>query len=423
MLGFNAPAARPGLAVRLKNQLKLRSAQIVILFTQVRKKLLTRSARFRNSEKDWPKKQRRQRRKRNGNMLEIEAIKKEYDELLTKLQNPGLASDWEKGDESKNSSRKSFLEKIIGRKNELEELKNQIKENESIISAKEDLELIALAETETLQLKEREKTLEKEIENLIRYEPQPARLASQGEAGGSVIVEIRAGAGGDEATLFVGDLFKMYSKYAESQSWKQRALSSHPSELGGFKEIIFELRNGNVFSKMKYEGGVHRVQRIPTTEKSGRVHTSTASVAILPKPKKTEIQIRPDDLKTDYYSASGPGGQYVNKRRTAIRITHLPSGIVVTSQTERSQLQNKENALSVLEAKLLERNESEAIEKISGKRRFQIGGAKRAEKIRTYNFPQDRLTDHRIKKSWHNLEEIINGKLDKVIEALEKNLA
>ena len=368
-------------------------------------------------------------------MVEIEAIKKEYDELSTKLQDPGLVSDWEKGDEPCSSprfanarvfeeltKRKKYLEKIIEKEKEVKEIQGRIEENESIISAREDLELIALAGTETLQLKEREKTLEREIENLIRDEPQPARLASQGEAGGSVIVEIRAGAGGDEATLFVGDLFKMYSKYAEGRSWKEKVLSSHPSELGGFKEIIFELRNGNVFSKMKYEGGVHRVQRIPTTEKQGRVHTSTASVAILPKPKKTEIQIRPDDLKTDYYSASGPGGQYVNKRRTAIRITHLPSGIIVASQTERSQLQNKENALSILAAKLLKRRESEATEKISGKRRSQIGGAKRAEKIRTYNFPQDRLTDHRIKKSWHNLEGIMAGKLDPIIETLQKDL-
>ena len=239
----------------------------------------------------------------------------------------------------------------------------------------------------------------------------------------SVIVEIRAGAGGKEASLFAGNLFKMYSKYGQSQGWKQKVLSSHPTELGGFKEIIFELKNGDVFSRMKYEGGVHRVQRIPETEKSGRIHTSTASVAILPKPKKAEIKINPENLKIDFYGASGPGGQYVQKRHTAVRITHLPSGIVVTSQTERNQLQNKENAMSILEAKLLEKKELEESTKISGKRRAQIGFAKRAEKIRTYNFPQDRVTDHRIKKSWHNIAEIMAGRLDKIIETLEKNLS
>jgi len=239
----------------------------------------------------------------------------------------------------------------------------------------------------------------------------------------AVIVEIRAGAGGEEASLFVGDLFRMYSKYAENQNWRQKILSSHSTELGGFKEIIFELKDGDVFSKMKWEGGVHRVQRIPETEKSGRIHTSTASVAVLPKPKKAEIKINPQNLKIDFYGASGPGGQYVQKRHTAVRITHWPSGVVVTSQTERNQLQNKENAMSILEAKLLEKKELEESTKISGKRKAQIGMAKRAEKIRTYNFPQDRITDHRIGKKWHNIAEIMAGRLDKVIEALGKNLS
>jgi len=173
---------------------------------------------------------------------------------------------------------------------------------------------------------------------------------------------------------------------------------------------------------MKYEAGVHRVQRIPITEKGGRIHTSTVTVAVLPKPKKTQIKIKPDDLKIDFYRASGPGGQYVNRRETAVRITHLPTGIVVTSQTERNQLQNKENALSILEARILEKKETEEIVKASLKRKTQIGWAKRAEKIRTYNFPQDRVTDHRIKKSWHHIEEIMSGNLDSIIKTLEKKL-
>lgn len=238
----------------------------------------------------------------------------------------------------------------------------------------------------------------------------------------SVIIEIRAGAGGEEAALFAIDLFKMYSKYAASLGWKQKILDSHPTELGGFKQVIFELKNGDVFSKMKYEGGVHRVQRIPETEKSGRIHTSTATVAVLPKPKQAEIKIRPDEIKTDFYKSSGPGGQNINKRMTAVRVTHLPTGLVVTSQTERNQLQNKENALSILSARLLKKKTQEGLAKMGGERKAQVGWAMRAEKIRTYNFPQDRITDHRIKKKWHNIEDIMSGKLDKIIKTLQKNL-
>ena len=197
-------------------------------------------------------------------------------------------------------------------------------------------------------------------------------------------------------------------------------LDSRPSEQGGFKEITFELRGGDVFSKMRYEAGVHRVQRIPATEKSGRIHTSTATVAVLAKPKKAEIKINPAELRIDVYKSSGPGGQYVNKRETAVRITHLPTGLVVASQTERNLLQNRENALAILEARLLEAKEKEAMEKTGKDRKAQIGWAKRAEKIRTYNFPQDRITDHRIGKSWHNIEKIMEGELDAITEALKK---
>jgi len=236
----------------------------------------------------------------------------------------------------------------------------------------------------------------------------------------SVIIEIRAGAGGKEAALFAADLFKMYSRYAQNQGWKQKTLDSHSTDLGGFKQIVFEFKNGDVLKKMKYEGGVHRVQRIPKTERSGRIHTSTASVAILPKPEKTEINIRPDEIKIDYYRASGPGGQYVNKRETAVRITHISTGIVVTSQTERGQLQNKENAMSILQAKILEESELKNLEKLSEERKAQIKWARRVDKIRTYNFPQNRITDHRIKKSWHKLAEIMEGKLEPIMKTFKK---
>jgi len=238
----------------------------------------------------------------------------------------------------------------------------------------------------------------------------------------SIIMEIRAGAGGEEAALFASDLFKMYSKYATLRDWKLKILDSHKTELGGVKQIIFALRGGGTFSEMKHEAGVHRVQRIPETEKSGRIHTSTATVAVLLKPKTTEINIRPDHLKIDCFRSSGPGGQNVNKRETAIRITHLPTGIIVSSQTERNQLQNKENALAILSAKLLEKKQKEEISKLGSERKAQIGFAQRAEKIRTYNFPQDRITDHRIKKRWHNIEDMMEGKLDKMIKTLQKHL-
>jgi len=240
------------------------------------------------------------------------------------------------------------------------------------------------------------------------------------EKRGGIIVEIRAGTGGEEAALFAKDLFRMYSKYAVSSGWQQKILDSKPTELGGLKEITFEVSGSNVFSKMKYEGGVHRVQRIPQTEKKGRIHTSTATVAILPKPKKAQIQIKPEEMRIDFFRASGPGGQYVNKRETAVRITHLPTGLVVTSQTERSQYQNKQNALAILEAKLLEKKEEKDLEKLGQERKTQIKWAKRSEKIRTYNFPQNRITDHRAKKSWHNLEDIVEGKLGTIIKALTK---
>ncbi len=237
----------------------------------------------------------------------------------------------------------------------------------------------------------------------------------------NVIIEIRAGTGGDEAGLFASDLFRMYSKYADSQGWEQKILHSHPSEVGGLKEIIFELRGDAVFDKMRYEGGVHRVQRIPQTEKKGRIHTSTATVAVLTKPKSQEIIIRPEDIEVDCYRSSGPGGQYTNKRDTAVRLHHKASGIIVSCQSERSQVQNKESAMALLEAKLAEKQEMDKLKESGDERRAQIKWAKRAEKIRTYNFPQNRLTDHRIGKSWHNLDQIIEGNLRVVMKSLTES--
>ncbi len=236
----------------------------------------------------------------------------------------------------------------------------------------------------------------------------------------SVIVEIRAGTGGDEAALFVADLFNMYSSFAKSKDWKVRLFNVSATDLGGFKQIVFMLKGDNAYNLMKNEGGVHRVQRVPSTEKGGRIHTSTVTIAILKKVDKKEVEINPKDIKIETYKASGPGGQYVNKRETAVRITHLPTKAVAESQSERSQGANKENALEVLRAKVAEHVKEEKDKKRQADRQSQIGSGKRAEKIRTYNFPQNRLTDHRIKKSWHNLENIMKGNLDQVFKKIKK---
>jgi peptide chain release factor 1 len=241
---------------------------------------------------------------------------------------------------------------------------------------------------------------------------------NQGES--EIIVEIRAGTGGEEAALFAGTLFEMYKKYAALQGWRFTVLDYNRTTLGGYKSIIFEISGKDAWQKMEYESGVHRVQRIPKTEKSGRIHTSTATVAVLPKAKETDIEIKPEEIEISFYRAGGPGGQNVNKVSTAVRILHKPSGLVVSSQEERSQARNKERALEILRTKLLDIKRRQEKEAITEERRRQIGSAERAEKIRTYNFPQDRITDHRIKKSWSNIEHILDGHLDIITKELGK---
>ncbi len=336
-------------------------------------------------------------------------LEKEYKIISEKLKKNEPVSDWK--EMGKLQKRKDHLEKIFGEIKELISIKNQIKEAEEISKQENDFQLLTLAQKEKESLLEKEKALLNEI-----------KLSIQKEGGennfDALIMEIRAGTGGDEAAIFANDLFNMYVRYAKIKNWSVKILESHRTDLYGLKEIIFEILGDNAYSRLKYEGGVHRVQRIPETEKSGRVHTSTAAIAILPKPKKAQIAIRPQDLEVDTYKASGPGGQYVNKRESAVRITHKPTGIVVACQTQRTQIDNRETALSILEAKLLELQERSQAKNIQEKRKGQIGTMERAEKIRTYNFPQDRITDHRIKKTWHNMPEIMAGNLDKIIEEL-----
>jgi len=345
-------------------------------------------------------------------MADLENIKKEYETVIEKLSDPELSSNWESFE--KLSKQKGRLEKVINKENELKELQNRIQENKLIISGKEDSELMSLAESELMSLSNNEKKIKEELKKLVESLDEDSEEKPE-----SILLEIREGTGGEEAGLFAADLFNMYSKYAQNNGWKTRLLDSSTTGLGGYKEIIFEVDGKDVFDKMIYEGGVHRVQRIPETEKNGRIHTSTATVAVLPKPKKSQLKINPADLRIDYYHSSGAGGQNVNKRETAVRITHLPTGLAVASQTQRHMLENKENAMAILEAKLIKKQQDEEDKNFSGKRKSQIGTAERSEKIRTYNFPQDRVTDHRIKKNWHNIAKIMEGDLSQIFEDLK----
>lgn len=339
--------------------------------------------------------------------------KEEYDRIIEQLGDPGLISDWEKFEEL--NKRKSHLEKLIEKEDEIKSIGNKIEENRLIAVSEEDPELMSLAEVELEQLKTRKEDLERELQDIIKTESKP-------EGPKAIVVEIRAGAGGQESALFAADLFRMYSRFAQENEWSQKTLDKNQTEIGGYKEIIFELKGKNVWNMMKYEGGVHRVQRIPETEKGGRIHTSTATVAVLPKPKKSDFSIRPDEIRIDFCRSSGPGGQFVNKRESAVRITHIPTGLAVFSQTERNQLQNRENAMALLEYRLQEKKQADDEASLGGARKEQIGGAMRCEKIRTYNVPQDRVTDHRVKKSWHNIEKILAGGLGDISQTLQEKL-
>jgi len=341
-------------------------------------------------------------------MIEIDKIKEEYQSILNKLNTPEFLSDYKIFQET--SKRKDFLEKILAKISRIEKMKKEMAENKKIISEAEDEGLKSLAEEEIEKLKTEIKKIEKELEE----------EKEEKEEIDNIIVEIRAGVGGEEAALFVKDLFEMYSKYGQKNNCKINVWESSFTDINGLKEIIFEMRGKQIFEKMKYEGGVHRVQRIPSTEKNGRIHTSTVSVAILPVPKATETKLDPRDIKIDIHHSSGHGGQYVNKRLTAVRIFHIPTGIMVDCQTERSLEQNKERALKMLSAKIYEKKLEAKEKEISDARKKQIGWAKRCEKIRTYNFPQDRITDHRINKSWHNIEKIMNGEMEPIIETFKK---
>ncbi len=339
---------------------------------------------------------------------QLEKIEKRYQEIDRRMAQPEVATDLNQLQAL--AQERASLENLVTTYREYKAIARSLEETRAMLDDGLDEEMAALAKREI-------ESLESQLDSLAR-ELKLALLPKDPNDDRDIIMEIRAGVGGDEAALFAADLFRMYSRYAQTKSWQTEIISMNESGIGGFKEIIFEIRGKGAFSRFKYERGVHRVQRVPITESSGRIHTSTATVAVLPKAEEVDIDVNPDDLKIDVFHSGGAGGQNVNKVATAIRMTHLPTGMVVTCQDERSQLQNKIKAMSVLRARLLDMEQRKQDEKITRDRRSQVGTGERAEKIRTYNFPQDRVSDHRIGLTLHNLPRVLEGELDELIDAL-----
>jgi peptide chain release factor 1 len=302
------------------------------------------------------------------------------------------------------------LKSVLAKWDELEVARKQLDDNRELTSSR-DVEIAAMADDEIPDLEKRVTDLEREL--------QIGLLPPDENENRDAIVEIRAGTGGNEAAIFAADLYRMYHRYAESAGLRTEDLESSPSELGGLKEVIFKVSGESVFRKLRYESGVHRVQRVPATEAQGRIHTSTATVAVLPEAEDVDLEIKPEDLRIEVSRAGGPGGQGVNTTDSAVQVLHIPTGTIVRCQDGRSQLKNKEKAMSILRARLLERKQREEQEKYSAQRRGQIGTGGREEKIRTYNFPQNRLTDHRIGLTLYNLDRVINGDLEEMIRALQ----
>lgn len=342
---------------------------------------------------------------------QLERIEKHYQELNRQIAMPEVISDHKQLQLL--AQERAGIESLVTKYREYKTTAKSLEETRAMLSGGLDEDMAILVKQEI-------GSLESRLDHLLQ-ELKLALLPKEANDEKDIIMEIRAGAGGDEAGLFAADLFRMYTRYAQAKGWGIDIIDSNESGIGAFKEIIFEIRGKGAFSRLKYERGVHRVQRVPTTESSGRIHTSTATVAVLPKAEEVDISINPDDLRIDIFHSGGAGGQNVNKVATAVRITHLPTGIVATCQDERSQLRNRTKAMSVLRARLLDIKQRKQEEEITKQRRSQVGTGDRAEKIRTYNFPQDRVSDHRIGLTLRNLPRILGGELDQLIDALATN--
>lgn len=338
----------------------------------------------------------------------IEIFSKRYDELNNRLYEPSVAGDATKFNETMKEIKS--IEPIVLKYREYKQAQQTIEDSLEILKSENDDELRELAQMEMDEAKETLPKIEEELKILLLpKDPNDER---------NVIVEIRGGTGGEESSLFAGDLFRMYSMYADKKGFKTEILSANETGLGGYKEISFMVNGDGAYSKLKYESGTHRVQRVPETESSGRVHTSAVTVAVLPEADDVEVDINPNDLQIDTFRSSGAGGQHINKTSSAIRITHIPTGMVVECQDERSQYKNKDKAMKVLKSRLLKIEQDKQNAEISENRKSQVGSGDRSEKIRTYNFPQSRVTDHRIGLTLYKLDDILNGNLDEVIDAL-----
>jgi peptide chain release factor 1 len=338
----------------------------------------------------------------------LDQTEKRYQELDRQLASPEAATDLKRLQAL--AQEKAEIEDLVIKYRAYRATASELEDTRAMLDGALDEEMGNMVKQEIEKL---EAKLERQLDGL-----KTALMPKDASDERDIIMEIRAGTGGDEAGLFAADLFRMYSRYAQDKGWEVDIIDSNESGIGGFKEIVFEIKGKGAFSRLKYEMGVHRVQRVPTTESSGRIHTSTATVAVLPQADEVEVAINPEDLRIDIYHSGGAGGQNVNKVATAVRITHLPTGIVSICQDERSQLRNRRKAMAVLRARLLDIERTKQEEAITRQRRSQVGGGKRAEKIRTYNFPQDRVSDHRLDQSFRNLPRMLDGDLDKLIDAL-----